>query len=720
MYKKITLEVSLKPFRRVDEPFIRKTCAEIFEQWFPLLKKRESVSIMLWIGDGSEILDYNANPDQDFEWAKYIGLANAPLFGPEDEEGIHPNTRKYKYTENPPVMTYGILKHIVSCLKEEGAKKLGHHNITVGSTFDIGPEFAVSDFKYRRHTEICSGYRLGGFGFVDSTSLLHGDDYSYAAYPEGIPEGLPFGTFLGKQTNAFLHDMGMDYLWLSNGLGFSANPWSLNGKVFDGEHFYPEKLAATKEEVFLFWRLFREACPDYPVKVRGTNNSVGIDYATDGVPLYDIYQSDFNITPPPNSPWAALNDDYGLEIMGHMTRICELPGQDFLFRYYLHDPWWANSPWYDRYDGYPSDIYLPMAVSRINKEGKTESATDFHILSIDNSWGDLPDNCVYEPLPHFLKAEKDAPDEPAPFVWVYPMREYTTCSDENTLAEMYYGDNFIRHAINCGFPLNCVVSTDSFADHPLELYQRSILISPVPHSRDVLKKLLYFCELGGKIIFYGSSQRLLELPRNSDCLKEDRVICIDISSEPASLLKAAETFGYSIRFEQRVPEHKPTTSAIARSDNGMFFSVYNFDTTTDTLMKFPLGAPVLLGGETVLENGYARYRFARAEHRECRIFVQQKDGVISAHEAAPTNVKYRRRFCIRGFKDATVCYFPESYCKEDAAAGTADIGVDRTPVMDSRWELIHDPQYGTYYRGEHIDGDYYFYMPAAEYVRPKK
>lgn len=121
------------------------------------------------------------------------------------------------------------------------------------------------------------------FGVVDCTAKLHADTYSYAAYPNGIPEGTPFGTFLGKQAKAFCVDLGFDYLWLSNGLGFSADPWKRTGKVFDGEKYYPEALAYTKRKVFEFWKLFREACPDILVETRGTNNSVGIDYASDGV-----------------------------------------------------------------------------------------------------------------------------------------------------------------------------------------------------------------------------------------------------------------------------------------------------------------------------------------------------------------------------------------------------------------------------------------------------
>ena len=46
--------------------------------------------------------------------------------------------------------------------------------------------------------------------------------------------------------------MGFDYLWLSNGLGFSSNPWKKTGKIFDGEKFHPEKLDSTSKKVFDF------------------------------------------------------------------------------------------------------------------------------------------------------------------------------------------------------------------------------------------------------------------------------------------------------------------------------------------------------------------------------------------------------------------------------------------------------------------------------------
>ena len=695
MFRTVNIEMSLKPFKKTDDEYIRKVCRNMFEQWRPLLKNRETVSVMLWTADGSEILDYAGNMEDEFEWSCYIGTANNPLISDEDDPDRSLHERKHYYTENPPVMTYGILNKIVSTIKEEGKKAFPNAVIRVGETFDIGPEFARSDFKYNRHPEISSGSRLDKFGFVDATALLNADSRPYAAYPDGIPQDTLFGRFLGKQANVFLKDMGFDYLWLSNGLGFSSEPWDITGKIFDGKSFYPEKLADTRKNVFEFWRLFRNECPDFPLETRGTNNSVGIDYATDGVPLYDIYNAGFNITPPPNSPWAALNDNFGLEIMGHMTRICELPGNGFMFRYYIHDPWWLNSPWYDRYNGNAHDIYLPMAVTRIDATGTVQSAETLNILTIDNSYGNMPDNCVNEPLPHLLKAEKDIADDIAPLVWVYPMKEFTTSHSEDVLYEMYFGDKYISEAINNGFPLNCVVSTDNFLKTPLELYKKSILISPIPQTKEIADKLSEFEKAGGSVIYYGSVKAAERL--------ENKENFIDFTASPSAIREKLADFGYSVKFERKSDKIKPNALTVSRADNSFLFSVYSPNLTTDTLLKFPLGAPILTGTDTEIRDGHAVYRFGICEHKECRVFVKQESGVITLKEVAPVSCNYHRKLKLDGLDNATVYIFPEH--NGIAALGDAKCLEDRISGIIPLKKVV-DGKNGVYYKAENLSGTY--------------
>ena len=509
MFQNIQLEMSLKPFRQTDDAYIRSVCEDVFKQWRALVKDCPTVSVMLWTADGSEILDYKSDPDEAFEWCDKLGGANPPKErSASDPDGIGLHSRYYFYMQHPPKMTYGILKKIVAALKDAGHKILGDDkNILVGETFDVGPEFAISPFKYERHPEICFGSAMGWKCFVCSYATLHADTVSYAGFPDGIPEGLPFGTFFGRQTQHFLRDLGFDFIWFSNGLGFGRDTWSTTGATFDGERFKPEELAEVKRISLEFWRLFSAECT-FPVQTRGTNMSTGIDFSTDAVPLAAIYRENPGMLPPPNSPWAALDGDYGLELMGYMSRIAELPGNRYLFRYYIHDPWWVNSPWYDRYGGQPHDIYLPLACTRIDEAGAVQAPTDCSLLSIDNSFGERPDSCVNEPVPHLLKAIKDAPDAPSPFVWVYPFRAYNEATTAQELNDMFAEDWFVRNIISGGFPLCTIVSADHFVRHDKSIYRGSILVTPVPTAgTEVEQALLQYAADGGRIIFYGRPER---------------------------------------------------------------------------------------------------------------------------------------------------------------------------------------------------------------------
>lgn len=43
---------------------------------------------------------------------------------------------------------------------------------------------------------------------------------------------------------------------------------------------------------------------------------------------------------------------------------------------------------------------------------------------------------MYEPLPHFLKAAKEAPDTPSPVVWVYPFGDAYVTIEGRTYYEV--------------------------------------------------------------------------------------------------------------------------------------------------------------------------------------------------------------------------------------------------------------------------------------------
>lgn len=521
-FERVTLEMSLKPFRVMEESAIRAVCAEAFRQWSPLIRRAKGSSILLWTADGSEILDYRGSLDDEIEWARYIGIGTPPKTTSKadpERRGLH--STPHLYMEKPPRITYRWLKTIVRCLKEVGETMTGKP-VTVGATFDPGPEFANSVFKYQRHPEIALGNTMGSGRWVSCSARLKADAISYAGFPKGVPADTSIGTFLGRQSQHFLGDLGFDYLWLSNGFGFSLSAWDVKGVLFDGKKFNVRDAPRVRDEILSFWRDFRRECPRVPIETRGSNLSTGSDLATAASPIADIYRGGFGIVAPPNSPWAALDGDFGLEIVGYLSHIAELPpGERFPFRFYTHDPWWLNSPWFDRYGREPHDIYLPLAVARLGADARVTRPAFAEMLTIDNSFGEMPEQCPLEVIPHMLTAMDHYPDEPGLVTWIYPFDENhdLVFGPNPRPGEAFFGDWFMRGAVNAGLPLNTVVSTTNFSRsrkvNP-DLYRQTVLVAPVPAAGSTLERDLIECVRDGhQILFYGpashASAAMLEL-----------------------------------------------------------------------------------------------------------------------------------------------------------------------------------------------------------------
>jgi hypothetical protein len=767
-FKNVTLEMSLKPFKKNDPDYIRGVCREAFTQWAPLTRHADQVSVMLWTADGSEILDYTGDPKQRLEWARYIGNPNSgrPV-GSEPDAPLSIHDRAFLYMPDPPEYTLGDLRFIVQCLKEEGRRLTGKP-VRVGATFDPGPEFAKSAFKYTKHPEICMAATMGHKSFVCCYAVLHKDDTAYAGFPEGIPEGTPFGTFFGRQSQRFLTDMGYDYIWFSNGLGFGLETWASTGAIFTGTEFNAPKLFETRAKITAFWTLFRKECPSFRIETRGTNLATGIDLAKDGVDLREIYRGGFNLLPPPNSPWAALDGDFGLELVGYLSRMAELPDEDYLFRFYTHDPWWVNSPWLDRYGREPHDIYLPLACARVNRNGDVTLPTHLSFLTIDDSFGNMPAQVPNEVIPRILEGRADAPDAPGPFVWVYPFDEYHDWAykQQERLGEIFSGDWVIRQAINAGFPLNTVVSTTGFLsslEKKPDLYRGCVLVTVAPEAGSAVEaRLIRFVQEGGKLLVYGpithagpaflafanlaraeplegvfdladavtgdtfaqlqnpaqlrhvalvngggvesvvkdradpSTASLATLKQgaqtrdvlvarsrpewkggkvlyfratNSNRYTGGRLLTPDnpeaFFNGPLLMRYALSEFGYTFLQDRLRPAIKSPVTSVARSNNGFYFSGYTPDTTVKQRLRFPQGAPLLLGYETLLEKGCSTYFLPRGWHRECRVFVTQpSDGRVGLNECHSNERGVVRRLEVDGLAKATVLFYPGSEARE--------------------------------------------------------
>lgn len=55
----VTLEMSLKPFKAIDNASIDRVITRMFRQWAMVIEKFDSVAVLLWSADGSELLDYS-------------------------------------------------------------------------------------------------------------------------------------------------------------------------------------------------------------------------------------------------------------------------------------------------------------------------------------------------------------------------------------------------------------------------------------------------------------------------------------------------------------------------------------------------------------------------------------------------------------------------------------------------------------------------------------
>ncbi|MHA4816152.1 hypothetical protein ACXZ65_17550 [Streptomyces aculeolatus] len=507
--ERVTLETSLKPFHPFDQQSLEATADAVFQQWRSLLATARSCSLLLWVSDGSEILDWAGDPDATFEWARYIGFCNtaAHPYGEEKE----PDRVAVPYREGTAPISYADLARLIAALRGAG-ERLGMA-VRVGATFDPGPEFAPSDFKFTRHPEILAGGEEVGIGpiirMVRHFSTLKEDGRRYAAFPDGIPPQTSFGEFLGRQSQSYLTALGFDYLWLSNGFGFSSYAWSELGESFDGARFRHERTAGLRERALGFWEDLSTHLT-LPVQVRGTNQTAGIDIGSDSVPALEVYERGYVESPPPNSPWGPLNEDFGVEMSGFMSRIAMLPRADagYRFRFYANDPWFWQQPWWDFYHREPFDIHLPLSVARLTSGGAVETPSEVNVLAIDTSRGELDERCGREVGSHVARALENAPDQAGPLVWVYPFREYheAMAASPESISRPHFEDWYLTAAISSGLPLNTVVSTDELpgALAAGALAERVLVVPAGGLTNPVAAALTRHLEAGGSVLAYGS------------------------------------------------------------------------------------------------------------------------------------------------------------------------------------------------------------------------
>lgn len=509
--KRLTLELGLKVFTRLDDQAIDDTCFKVMDNWRALIEDAEAVDLLLWIGDGDEVFNWKGNLDDPIRWNDTVGF-NCLDYGAYPRSRHYTTWRARRYMEKPPSFTYRDISRIIQALKSS-CKKMYDKPLTVGETIDAGPEFVESRFKFERHPELLKGGPKSEFpyslAFLCCYAEMKADNFPYVTFPEGLPDGTPFGAFLGRQFKSMADALGFDWLWLSNGFGLTHYAWSYLGEVFDGNSYRPDRAPESIRQFESFWKAFRTESPDRPIEIRGTNFSIGMDATAHGIDIRDIYRTGGLTLPSPNPPWGSNN--LGLEMVSQMSRISSTPTRAIPLRYYVCDNWMAVVPWWDYYNREPFDIYCPMSISRLNEQGQTETTTDLKLFTINTGFGELSKTQALEIIPHLRRSFDMAPDEAGPLIWVYPFSEYQDelhKGDGARIEKSFFEDWYIARAVAAGLPLNTVITTDNFArlmiDNPKALEGRTLIIPAPAADWPYADSLLRFVKSGGQVIIYGS------------------------------------------------------------------------------------------------------------------------------------------------------------------------------------------------------------------------
>lgn len=281
---------------------------------------------------------------------------------------------------------------------------------------------------------------------------------------------------------------------------------------------------------------------------------------------------------------------------------------------------------------------------------------------------------------------------------------------------MYYEDKFIEYAINEGIPLSTVTATDSFAEHDKGIYKSSVIIAAAPFAGTKFEsEVIDYVKNGGKVIFYGDFKRsgeLFKAFRNE--YKANNTEWIEFSGTEENKEKCCKLFwdalrkmNFSIVFDKENEAESPKLT-IHRFNNAYIFSQYSPNTTVETKIRFPFGAPILDCWTAKLESGYSCYHFPKSERKECRVFVEQENGSVNCSECPPVSILYRRSIHISGLENATVRILAENYCKDNVHV-----------FRKRRADWFYDEQTGEYekigsdifYRLDNVCGQLYICMP---------
>jgi hypothetical protein len=210
----IMAKVTPKAVADFNQP--RPSVERLVAYYRPLIE-RAGRWIWIWAtGNADHALSYPGpeGHDRTVPWARYSGYSKE--FRQRNAEG---ECVAENFCAGPfwiireDTLSYRQIGAMVSQLRE--ATRAFCPEVKVIEYVDPGPEFCESPFKDEWHPEILTGWA----GAIDVRAALRPDQRSYAAWPQGIPDGLPVRDFVAGQCRAYCDGLGFDGVYLGNQFG---------------------------------------------------------------------------------------------------------------------------------------------------------------------------------------------------------------------------------------------------------------------------------------------------------------------------------------------------------------------------------------------------------------------------------------------------------------------------------------------------------------------
>lgn len=212
------LEIDLYWFERTD---MDKSVDRFWERFHPLMDGIEGWRGVIlnvgWISD--YILEWNGDlrnaiklPKNMKQWAVFKDQGQ---LGGNTIEQMQLHSERFQKADPPKVInyenwTYVDLKKLTATLKKTASEKYNLNDIKVG-TLVLGWENIYEGDKTEFVKAHPNAYRNN---FPNMEARFSTDKRRYGAYPSGIPEGLPFTEFFGKQWGDLSKTIGLDAIVL--------------------------------------------------------------------------------------------------------------------------------------------------------------------------------------------------------------------------------------------------------------------------------------------------------------------------------------------------------------------------------------------------------------------------------------------------------------------------------------------------------------------------